>query len=58
MALASAGDVVLVSALALLGWLMAPLPAALVVGLLLACAFFALVLDQAKGLVFRRLAIV
>jgi H+-transporting ATPase len=58
MALASAGDVVLVSALALLGWLMAPLPAELVMGLLVACAFFALVLDQAKVLVFRRLAIV
>jgi H+-transporting ATPase len=58
MALASAGDVVLVSALALFGWLMAPLAAELVVGLLVACAFFALVLDQAKGLVFRRLAIV
>ncbi|MHB8743832.1 MAG: plasma-membrane proton-efflux P-type ATPase, partial [Sulfuricaulis sp.] len=58
MALASASDVVLVSALALLGWLMAPLPVVLVVGLLCACALFALLLDQAKRFVFPHFAIV
>ena len=58
MALASAGDLVLVTALALLGWLMAPLPAALVLGLLGACVLFALLLDQAKRYVFPRFAIV
>jgi len=58
MALASSGDVVAVSLFALLGWLMAPLPAALVAGLLIACAGFALLLDQAKRVVFPRFAIV
>jgi H+-transporting ATPase len=58
MALASVGDVVLVSALAAQGWLMAALPLALVAGLLLACALFALVLDQAKRIVFPRFVIV
>jgi len=58
MALASLSDIVAVSLFALLGWLMAPLPAALVVGLLIACAAFALLLDQAKRFVFPRFAIV
>jgi H+-transporting ATPase len=58
MALASASDLVLVSALAMLGWLMAALPAVLVVGLLIACAVFALLLDQAKRFVFSYFAIV
>jgi len=58
MALASLSDIVAVSLFALLGWLMAPLPSALVVGLLIACAAFALLLDQAKRFVFPRFAIV
>jgi hypothetical protein len=37
---------------------MAPLPAALVLGLLGACVLFALLLDQAKRYVFPRFAIV
>jgi len=58
MALASVGDIILVSGLAVLGWLMAPLPSALVVGLLFACAAFALLLDQVKRFVFPYFAIV
>ncbi|OZB64501.1 MAG: plasma-membrane proton-efflux P-type ATPase [Thiomonas sp. 13-66-29] len=58
MALASAGDVTLVSLLATLGWLMAPVPPALVAGLLASCAVFALALDATKHLAFRRFAIV
>jgi len=58
MALASLSDIVAVSLFALLGWLMASLPSALVVGLLIACAAFALLLDQAKRFVFPRFAIV
>ncbi|HQR70872.1 MAG TPA: plasma-membrane proton-efflux P-type ATPase [Burkholderiaceae bacterium] len=58
MALASVGDVVIVSLFALLGWLMAPLPIALVAGLIAASIGFALVLDQAKRFVFPRFAIV
>ena len=58
MALASAGDVVIVSLFALLGWLMAPLPIGLVAGLIAAVIAFALVLDQAKRFVFPRFAIV
>ncbi len=58
MLLASVGDVAAVSALATLGWLMAPLPWRWVGGLLLACAAFALLLDQAKRIVFARFAIV
>jgi hypothetical protein len=42
----------------MLGWLMAALPAVLVVGLLIACAVFALLLDQAKRFVFSYFAIV
>ena len=58
MALASVGDIILVSGLAVLGWLMAPLPSALVVGLLIACVVFALLLDQVKRFVFPHFAIV
>jgi H+-transporting ATPase len=58
MALASVSDIILVSALAVLGWLVAALPALLVLGLLLACAGFALLLDQAKRFVFPHFAIV
>ena len=58
MALASAGDVVIVSLFALLGWLIAPLPIGLVAGLIAAVIAFALVLDQAKRFVFPRFAIV
>ncbi len=58
MALASLGDVVAVSLLATMGWLMAALPVAWVAGLIAACAGFALLLDQAKRFVFPRFAIV
>ena len=58
MALASAGDVVLVSLLAALGWLMAPVPLTLVAGLFGSCAVFALALDATKHFAFRRFAIV
>ena len=58
MALASAGDIVLVSSMAASGWLMTALPPSLVMGLLIACAVFALLLDQAKYFVFTRFAIV
>ena len=58
MAWASIGDVSLVSLLALQGWLMAALPATQVAGLLLTCAAFAVLLDQAKRIVFPRFAIV
>ncbi len=58
MALASVSDVVIVSLFAVLGWLMAPLPIALVAGLIAAVIAFALALDQAKRFVFPRFAIV
>ncbi len=54
MVLASLGDIVIVSLLATFGLLMAALPAALVAGLIAACAFFAVLLDQAKRAVFPR----
>jgi magnesium-transporting ATPase (P-type) len=57
MILASVGDVLLVSLFALMGWLMAALPFALIAGLVLACVMFALVLNQAKKWVFVRFAI-
>jgi H+-transporting ATPase len=57
-ALASVGDVVIVSLFALWGWLMASLPIGLVAGLIAAVIAFALVLDQAKRFVFPRFAIV
>ncbi len=58
MALASLGDIAIVSLLATLGWLMAPLPTGLVAGLIAIVIVFALVLDQAKRFVFPRFAIV
>jgi H+-transporting ATPase len=58
MALASAGDIVIVSLCAALGWLMPPIPVGLVLGLLAASAAFALLLDQAKRQIFPRFAIV
>ena len=58
MALASAGDIVLVSLMAISGWWMAALPGYLVAFLLAASAIFALFLDQAKRVVFPRFAIV
>jgi len=54
MLLASTGDIVLVSLLATLGWLMAALPAPLVAGLIAASALFAVLLDQAKRVIFPR----
>ena len=58
MALASTGDIIAVSLLAVAGWLMAPLPPVLILGLLAASVVFALVLDQAKRFVFPRFAII
>jgi H+-transporting ATPase len=58
MALASVGDVVVVTLFAMMGWLMAPLPAVLVIELLVASAAFALLLNQAKLAVFPRFPIV
>ncbi len=58
MALASFSDIVVVSLLATLGWLMAPLPTGLVTGLIAIVIVFALVLDQAKRFIFPRFAIV
>jgi H+-transporting ATPase len=58
MALISVSDVILVSGLAALGWFMAALPAALVMGLLIACLVFALLLDQAKRFVFPHFSII
>ena len=57
MALASAGDIVLVSCMASLGLWMEALPGFLVAGLFAASALFALLLDQAKRLVFPSFAI-
>ncbi|MDE2608715.1 MAG: plasma-membrane proton-efflux P-type ATPase [Burkholderiales bacterium] len=54
MALASAGDVVLVSILAATGTLMVAVPWQLVGVMIAIVAAFALVLDQAKRVVFRR----
>ncbi len=57
MLLASLGDLALVSVLATMGWLMAPLQVGMVAAVLGACAVFALVLDQAKLVVFPRFSI-
>jgi H+-transporting ATPase len=54
MLLASTGDIVMVSLLATMGGLMAALPATLVGVLIAACSLFALLLDQAKRIVFPR----
>ena len=58
MALASIGDVIAVALLAGFGVLMAAVPAGLIAALAGATAGFALVLDQAKRIVFPRFAIV
>lgn len=58
MMLVSGMDLLLVSIMAISGWLMAALPASLVIGMLSACVVFALLLDQAKRFVFPRFAIV
>ncbi len=58
MALASASDLVIVGLLAGFGVLMAAAPWALIGGLLGAVIVFALLLDQAKRVVFERFAIV
>ncbi len=57
MALASAGDIALVSLMAVLGWWVTALPGFVVAGLLVSAAVFALLLDQAKRFVFLRFAI-
>ncbi|MDD2309923.1 MAG: hypothetical protein PHH91_10110 [Desulfuromonadaceae bacterium] len=44
----------MVSLLALLGWLMAALPALQVAGLIAACVLFTVLLDQAKCVIFPR----
>ncbi|MBL6751817.1 MAG: HAD-IC family P-type ATPase [Nevskia sp.] len=56
--LSSAADVTIIAALATGGVLMAPLPAAVVGGILAAAVVFALVLDAVKAAVFRRLGMV
>ncbi len=58
MALASAGDIAVVSIMAISGWWMAALPYYLVAGLLIASVIFSLFLDQAKRFVFPHFSIV
>jgi H+-transporting ATPase len=53
----SAIDIAIIAALALNGWLMAPLPPAILAGVFGAAIVFALVLDSVKGLLFGRLLI-
>lgn len=53
----SLADIAIVAALAINGVLMAPLPVALVAGLLGAAALFALALDQVKVVLFRYLPV-
>jgi H+-transporting ATPase len=53
----SAADIAVVSALAIFGILMRPLPTTVVFGLLAATVVFAFALDQVKVAVFRRLPI-
>ena len=57
LAAASVGDVVLITALALLGWLMAPLPLAAVALVLIGAVLLALLLDAIKRPLFTRFAI-
>ncbi|MGB7043503.1 MAG: HAD-IC family P-type ATPase, partial [Methylocella sp.] len=57
MVLASFGDLTIVTSLALAGLLMAALPPAIVVGLFVTMAAFALVLDTIKVSVFKRIRI-
>ena len=55
MVLFSLADIVAVSALAIFGILMQPLPAAVVFGLMAATIVFALLIDHVKVAVFRHL---
>jgi H+-transporting ATPase len=55
---ASVADVVLVSTMAVTGTLMAAAPLELVGALIGTVAAFALVLDQTKGIVFRRFMLI
>jgi len=57
MMLFSAGDIVLVSGLAVFGILMRPLPLEIVLGLFAAAVVFAFVIDQVKVLLFRHLRV-
>ncbi len=50
-------DLLIVSVLALNGWLMAPLPPAILAGVALAAILLAVVLDAVKAVLFRRLRI-
>ncbi len=52
---ASLADILMVSGLAIMGWLMAPLPPMIVVCLLLVTVLYALMLDQVKVPLLRRL---
>jgi H+-transporting ATPase len=53
----SVADILIAATLAIYGIVMAPLPIAVVAGTLAAAVVFALIVDAAKGLVFRRLGI-
>lgn len=48
-------DILVVSGLALMGWLMAPLPIVIIAGLLLATVCYTLILDQIKVPLLRKL---
>ncbi len=52
---ASLADILVVGGLAAMGWLMAPLPMPIIVGLLLATMVYTLILDQIKVPLLRRL---
>ncbi|MHB8237381.1 MAG: plasma-membrane proton-efflux P-type ATPase [Acidithiobacillus ferrivorans] len=52
---ASLTDMLAVSGLALMGWLMAPLPIVMIASLLLATVFYTLILDQIKVPLLRKL---
>ena len=52
---ASLADILVVGGLAAMGWLMAPLPIPIIVGLLLATTVYTLILDQIKVPLLRRL---
>lgn len=56
LAIASLADIIVVSALAIGGWLMAPVPALLIGGLLAATGIYTLLLDQLKVPLLRRLS--
>ena len=52
---ASLADILVISGLAVMGWLMAPLPIVVIACLLLATVFYTLILDQIKVPLLRRL---